>query len=512
MDERHHAENAELPRTGARRGPAPGDVFGGRYNLVELLGSGGAADVWRASDIRLGRMVAVKVLSSPVAADPMWRARMEREALALARMAHPAVVSIHDYGEEPVPGSPPLPYIVMELVDGPDMASYLAGRGALRPSEAIGMLLPILDAVEHAHSLGVVHGDLKPSNILLAGDRPKVGDFGVARMLGQQTGATIPLATPAYAAPEVLAHARPTPASDVFSLGCIAIEMLTGSRPFERNVDAGSALAGIPGLPREAAGGLSRAIDPDPSRRPRSAAALAEMVRPPDPAGDATATAPMTAVAGDASPAPATVRLHREATEALSPAPRRQRLRPAALRSIRPGIAIAAGAVLLILLSRLLSPALVGVPDVVGIQVGDARATLTQAGLGIRERSVDRGGRAGTVVDEHPRTGRVRRGAAIVLDVTKGAPQVLVPDVTGKPLDEAIGTLQAAGLVAGGDVAYVASQDVPARTVVRTIPAGGQSVDVGTGVQLIAAAEPAAADRDNRGKGKGRGRDKEGND
>src|SRR5439155_6043550 len=154
-----------------------GSVLGGRYRLVELLGQGGMATIYRARDSQLERDVAVKVLRPEYGADPDFLERFRHEAQAAASLSHPGIVAVYDYGTDPVG-----PFIVMELVDGQDLASLLRRRGPLPPAQAARVAAEVARALAAAHARGLVHRDVKPGNILVTSDnRIKVADFGIAR-------------------------------------------------------------------------------------------------------------------------------------------------------------------------------------------------------------------------------------------------------------------------------------------------------------------------------------------
>lgn len=203
-----------------------------RYVLGDLLGRGGMADVYRATDRVLGRSVAVKLLRD-VAATPAERERFTAEARMLARLSHPALVTVLDAGTE---GE--RPYLVMQLVDGPSLAECCAGVAlALSRVAAIGR--QVADALAYAHAADVVHRDVKPGNVLLGRDgRVWLADFGIARLVGDtahltRTGLT--LGSPAYLSPEQVRGTEVTPAADVYSLGLVLLEALTGRRAYEGN-------------------------------------------------------------------------------------------------------------------------------------------------------------------------------------------------------------------------------------------------------------------------------------
>lgn len=250
-----------------------------RYELVEVLASGGMATVWRARDTRLGRLVALK-RPHPAPAESKLYERMEREARAAAGVNHPNLVTVFDTGRDEDG-----PYLIMELVEGPTLAS--PGR-EIGPSEAVSIGAQLADALAAVHGAGVVHRDVKPANVILAERGPCLTDFGIASMGDvardlTQTGMII--ATPTYAAPEVLAGETPSPASDVFSLCALVYGLLKGVPPYE-GTDRTSP---PPTLDDPFVDAVIRSgLDGDPTRRP-SAGELAAQLR------SAAPTQPLTA-------------------------------------------------------------------------------------------------------------------------------------------------------------------------------------------------------------------------
>ena len=257
-------------------------VLGGRYVLREVLGTGGMATVWRARDEVLGREVAVKVLSAQYAADPGFLARFDREARHAARLSHPRLVTVFDSG---VDGD--MPFIVMELVAGPTLRQVLDQAGMLPAGEAVRIAAAVCEALEVAHAAGLVHRDITPANIVLAGGgEVKVLDFGIARADGGTgvTGTAVVLGTAAYLSPEQASGRPAGPQADLYSLGCVLFEMLTGAPPFSadsavglayRQVhdDPGPPSARRPGLPERLDQITARLLAKDPAARPASAAA-----------------------------------------------------------------------------------------------------------------------------------------------------------------------------------------------------------------------------------------------
>ncbi len=299
--------------------PAIGDVLAGRYRIDARLGAGGMATVWRARDLRLDRDVAVKVLLPNLAGDPVLATRFEREARALAALADPHVVGIHDVVEGAAGTEP---FLVMELCPDGSLGDRLADGAALPLDDALPLLADAAAGLTALHAAGIVHRDVTPRNVLLSGGRARIGDLGLARagVPGEAppgTGLTATgtaVGTLAYLAPEVL-HGEPaTTASDVYALGAVAYRTLTGILPHPAGTIAevvtarDKAFAPLarmaPGTPPAVADLVDRALAIDPLARPtaaEAAASLAEAAR----ARRAARSAMPGAVAPVATPSPA---------------------------------------------------------------------------------------------------------------------------------------------------------------------------------------------------------------
>src|SRR3954470_8988192 len=239
----HRRRPGRAPDEAAGRGdvhvvePARSSL-GNRYGLRSLLATGGMGQVWRAEDVLLGRTVAIKVLRSEYTGDELFLARFRAEAHHAAALSHPNIAAVYDYGEEPaIDGSGEhLAYLVMELVEGEPLSAMLARAGALPPNRVIDVLRQTAAALGAAHDAGVVHRDVKPGNVLVGTDGTvKITDFGIAWSAGSvpltQTGQVI--GTASYLSPEQAAGAHATPASDVYALGMVGYELLTGHRAFD---------------------------------------------------------------------------------------------------------------------------------------------------------------------------------------------------------------------------------------------------------------------------------------
>jgi serine/threonine-protein kinase len=261
---------------------AAGTPLAGRYLLIERLGAGGMSVVWRGVDTVLARPVAVKVLAGPLAADPAFRRVIEREARAAARLTHPHLTHVYDYGEAVLPDGHAVPYVVMELLSGHPLADRLR-EGPLPWPEAVRLCAQIADGLAAAHRRGIVHRDIAPANVMLTGTGAKLLDFGIAMPAGTRSEAEDGslLGTPAYVAPERLDDAPAAPAVDVYGLGALLYESLAGAPPLAAGTWAALAEAHrqgvrvaplrIDGLPAAVHRLCQRCLDPDPAARPGSA-------------------------------------------------------------------------------------------------------------------------------------------------------------------------------------------------------------------------------------------------
>src|SRR4051794_24427501 len=224
-----------------------GTVLGGRYRLVELLGQGGMARIYRGHDNQLDRDVAVKILRPEYGRDPDFGSRFRHEAQAAASLNHPNIVGVYDYGQDEAG-----PFIVMELVDGEDLASIIKRSGALPPRQAARITAETARALHAAHQRGIVHRDVKPGNIMINRDgQVKVTDFGIARAMAeaQMTLPGTTLGSVHYFSPEQARGDQATASSDIYSLGIVLYELLTGHRPWEADSAAAVAMARLAGPP-----------------------------------------------------------------------------------------------------------------------------------------------------------------------------------------------------------------------------------------------------------------------
>lgn len=502
-------------------------LLGGRYRLEERLAIGGMGDVWRAHDEHMGRPVAVKLIRDDLASDPAAVERLRREARTAASLAHPNVATVLDIVNGPGDGDPPA--IVMELVEGETLAERLDRQGALDPAEAVAVADGLLAALEAAHAAGVVHRDVKPANVLISHDGTvKVTDFGVARSSDEGARLTdtgMVVGTAHYLAPEQLRDEPTTAATDQYATGLVLYEALTGHRAFEAETPAAAALARLhvdpppvrqrrADIPEPLGFVVSRALGREPRDRFASVAhmraalhaaateAMADGVTEPRPAVMAdtpTATMPVgvtTTMPTGPSESPPTP----PAAGGLSSRLERKSLR-------RWALALVAALVLLVAGFRVSGgqegPSTIQVPDVTGVHVDAATATLEEMGLRLEPVTVDAAEPAGTVLAQNVAAGVwVADGSAVGAEVSSGTPPCCtVPPLVGMAVADAQNAVVQAGLT----VVEVKGQksDLPEGTVMAQEPPPGEPASPGDPVALEVS---TGDDDDEKGRGNGPGR------
>ena len=500
----------------------------GRYRLGEVIGAGGMGTVVRASDEVLGRQVALKLLREDLARDDRALARFRQEARIAASLSHPGIAAVYDFAEEEGRQA-----IVMELLDGEDLHSLLQRDGALDPAVVAGLLAEAADALAYAHRLGAVHRDVKPANIFLTrSGTVKITDFGIAFAggAGQLTTTGALIGTPDFLSPEQVRGERATGASDLYSLGCVGFELLTGRPPFigDNSIAVATARLDAPApSPRalnpavsEALDAVIRcALDPDPDRRFASAAAMATALR--------SAVAPLAPPGGSATGSVATSETQRLGLSpatlvdvpaggqaaALPPVVGRGRnearvgpppgSRPASPRRghsrwvwlwLPVMVILMAGISYDIVTAWQKANARHAVPSWSGVPFSTASAAAAHLGLHVRRVDDSSEATAGTVLGSTPAAGTlVKRGQTITLAVSLGNlfPE---PNVVNQMQAQAIAALQAQGLhpvvsdqtVPGSVDQQVASQDPPASTAVAkgaTVTLTVTAADQGQGSQ-----------------------------
>ncbi|HEU4354422.1 MAG TPA: protein kinase, partial [Actinomycetota bacterium] len=476
-------------------------VLAGRYRVERELGRGGMAKVYEGTDTVLGRQVAIKLLAPQFADDESFVQRFRREAQAAARLSNPNVVSVFDTGTD---GG--VHFIVMEYVEGRTLEDYLSGGGRIMPDRAIEIAEDVCGALSAAHAQGVIHRDIKPGNIMLTpAGQVKVADFGIARITTTaetvaQTAAV--LGTASYLSPEQ-AQGQPVDGrSDIYSLGCVLYEMVSGRAPFLGDSPVAVASKHVleqPALPSrlnqdvtpDLDAVISRALAKNPANRYQSAEefrADLDRVR----RGMPVETTPLLA------PPPAATQVMAPAgTQVMPPTePERSRWWIPVLVI---GLIVAAIALLLWLFASDIlggdetspTPTLVVVPSVVGDRVRVAEETLTGAGLTVADERIEvpiddpATQVPGTVIDQDPAADEeVVEGTAVTLTVLVAPDSVTIPPTERLSPDDARATLEAAGFVVAG-FEDQPSDTVPEGDVVGTDPAAGADAPFGSEVTIL---------------------------
>ncbi|MCC6223850.1 MAG: Stk1 family PASTA domain-containing Ser/Thr kinase [Thermoleophilia bacterium] len=487
-------------------------VFDSRYRILERLGSGGMANVYLAEDIELGRRVAIKILNDRYAHDEQFVERFRREAKAAAALSHPNIVSIYDRGE-----AEGTYYIAMELIEGRNLKELIRASGRLRPAQAIAHTRQILAALRFAHRNGIVHRDIKPHNILIGHEeRLKVADFGIARAgASQMTEAGSIMGTAQYLSPEQARGAHVTPAADIYSVGIVLYEMLTGGVPFTGDTPVEIAMkhlnaqpqppsAAVPGIPADLDRIVLRALAKDPAERYATAEEMdSDLARVEAglPVARETAESVTRVLARGPAAAPTEQLRPVETTPAQPPRrppappydpygsgrpPRRKRsLLPWLIVSLLLAAASVAGWYVYREVSdRLQESKPVAVPNVVGIKRELAVQLIVDEGLHAKvERRADEKVKSGIVAEQSPGPGtRISKGETVTIVVSTGVPLVEVPKVAGATLDQATAILADSELE--WDVKYAFSDRFEEGTVMSQDPKPGEQAPQGSVVTL----------------------------
>ncbi|MER6395131.1 Stk1 family PASTA domain-containing Ser/Thr kinase [Kitasatospora sp. NPDC001603] len=517
--------------------PLIGTLLDGRYRVEQRIAAGGMSTVYRGTDTRLDRVVAVKVMHPSLAGDEDFTGRFIREAKAVARLAHPNVVNVFDQGADGAHV-----FLAMEYVPGRTLRDLLRDRGALSIRAALDVLEPVLAALGAAHRAGLVHRDVKPENVLITdGGLVKVADFGLVRLLNAADGAASSgtattgtvLGTVSYLAPEQIRPGAGTDQRvDVYAAGILLYELLTGHRPHtgenpvqvmyrHLHEDVPAPSLTVPGVGPELDAIVAAACARDPRDRPYDAvellAALQRVRRALTPAQlDAeppASTRPSpryptnepTSVIRPAVVAPPVERtsvldVPPEVMEQLlteprpydEPAPVRTRRRPGPWRRLprKPLIWTSVLAALVLLVggtTYALSGALyTTVPGVIGKDRGEAQRILDGAGMHGRFTEVySESVPAGQVISTDPGVGaRARKSDAVGVTVSRGPKRIAVPELVGRPAEQAAAALSGVQLARGG-VTETYNDTVPEGSVISSSPVAGQQVPENTPVSLV---------------------------
>ena len=490
-------------------------LLANRYQIGELIGRGGMADVHVGTDARLGRRVAIKLLKPQLASDPAFRTRFRQEAQAAARMAHPTIVRVYDAGEETVRDRSghdvQVPFIVMEHVQG-RLLKDLLHDGPLDPAEAVRITAGVLTALEYSHRAGVVHRDIKPGNVMIAdGGQVKVMDFGIARAISDSSATvaqtTAILGTAQYFSPEQARGETVDARSDLYSTGVLLFELLTGRPPFRAESAVAVAYQHVSAVP-VAPSTVEPAVTP-----PLDAVVLRSLAKDRfdrfqtagdfrtdllaaaegrAPARRAPVVDPSATLFGvDPSSRAGSDAVLRELASDDNDRPQRTQTRPP-VAWIWVGILLVAVVVVATAfwVLNLQPPSLAGdrvqVPDVVGASYEDGEQTLDEMGLvPTRIEVEDDQVPEGDIVSVDPAVGtEVDETQPVRVTVSSGPATVTVPSVDGLPVDQAWAAVVEAGL-AQGEQSSDYSPSIAAGAVLMASPEADSEVAPGTRVDVV---------------------------
>ena len=490
-----------------------GEVIDGRYQLSRIVASGGMATIYAALDLRLDRQVAVKVMHPHLAQDEQFVSRFIREAKAAASLSHPNIVSVLDQGWNQ--GGVPCVFIVMELVEGATLRDYLHEQGSLTVERALQIMTPVASALAAAHKLGITHRDIKPENILVSKEgRIKIADFGLARgaLLGNTMTAesSVILGSVSYLSPEQVQRGVADARSDIYSLGIVLFEILTGQKPYQgddpvqiairhvnERVPAPSTLKST--ISAEVDALVLSATDINPDKRPRDAGVLLEQIRelsekldprkrqlsleldlpplPLKPAAKEKKSKFSTPAKKEETPVKKEKTAQTKKKQVSARVQRNRRI--AALLAIIIGAGIWYG---------FLGPgSKVVVPSLAGLTVKEATSTLKDLGLSLdvatEEFSEDIPD--GKIITSSPAGGgRVSPNGTVDVTISKGKERYAVPNLQGLKQDVAEQQLKDNKLVLG-DVKEEFSSECPKGFIMRSDPASGERVKRDSQVNLV---------------------------
>jgi beta-lactam-binding protein with PASTA domain/tRNA A-37 threonylcarbamoyl transferase component Bud32 len=492
-------------------------LFDGRYRIVRKLGAGGMANVYLAEDEDLGRRVAIKILNDRYANDDLFIERFRREAKSAAALSHPNIVSVYDRGE-----AEGTYYIAMEVIEGRSLKELIMTRGPLPIAQALAYTHEMLEALRFAHRHGIIHRDIKPHNILI-GERLKVTDFGIARAgASQMTEAGSIMGTAQYLSPEQARGAPVTASSDLYSVGIVLYEMLTGKVPFSGDSAIEIAMKHLndapkppskirPEIPEELDQVVLRALAKNPEDRYQTAEEFSEDLHrveaglplAPETADAATAlltgvTVPLAGDGGSTEVLGATAVTRPPGVPPRAPRrpppygpgyyeePPRKRRRwgPWLLVALLLAAAAFAGwYVFSQIQDQLAANEPVAVPNVVGLKQQAAVNLITNAGFEPKvEHAANPDVEKGRVMSQNPDAGtRIQKGDRVTLLVSTGPPQTSVPNVVGMDYADAVQALDDANLKAKKHEVF--SQKRSGQVVAQN-PKAGEQVTEGTEVVL----------------------------
>jgi len=497
-----------------------GEIIDGRYQLTRIVASGGMATIYAALDLRLDRQVALKVMHPHLAQDEQFVARFIREAKAAASLSHPNIVSVLDQGWNQ--GGVPCVFIVMELVEGATLRDYIHEQGALPIARALQIITPIASALAAAHKLGIVHRDIKPENILVSKEgRIKIADFGLARgaLLGSTLTAesSVILGSVSYLSPEQVQRGISDARSDVYSLGIVLFEVLTGQKPFQGEDPVQIAIKHVndrvpapssinPEISSEVDELVLRATDVNPDKRPKDAGEFQELLRslsekldpkrrqlsleldlPPLPIKTNQKERKSRFAASDSK----TVKKEETvAKKEMTSKNRKPQLSPRVKRNRRIAALIAATLALISWYVVIGPGSKVIVPSLAGLTTQEAKFQLEDLGLNldITRKEFSEDIPEGKVISSNPAGGgRVDPDGTVSVTISRGKERYSVPNLQGLKIAAAESLLKDNKLIVG-EVIEEFSTEFPKDFIMRSAPAAGERIKRDSQVNIFISA------------------------
>lgn len=469
-------------------------VFNGRYKIIEKVGGGGMADVYKAEDLVLGRTVALKILHKQYASDEGFLERFRREARAAAKLSHPNVVSIFDVGEENG-----VHFIVMEFVKGMTLKKLIQKDAPLSTEKVVHIAMQIAKAMEFAHEHEIIHRDIKPQNVIITDDGEiKVTDFGIARAGATstmtRTGAV--MGTAHYISPEQAQGSIVGPTTDVYSLGVVMYEMATGELPFRGENPVSVALKHIndtPMPPRSVFGDIPVSLEAvimksmakNPNDRYRSAEAVREDLKRVIEGLPVKVMGTVVPGGSDASDMTRTMTAQPPRTASANGRNGRRKPKKGLIAAIIAAVLLLLIGIGVLAYTLLTAPSVV-VPDIKGKTLSQAQQALDAQGLKLRvEKEITNDKvQPGRVISQNPSSGtKMKKGDTVTVVMSKGLDTVAAPDLTGKTEAEAAAILKKAGLLLG-KVDSGSSDTIAEGQVMAQSPKAGARVEKGGTVDI----------------------------
>ena len=492
-----------------------GEIIDGRYKLNRIVASGGMATIYAATDLRLDRTIAVKIMHPHLAQDEKFVERFIREAKAAASLSHPNIVAVLDQGWNQ--GGTPCVFIVMELVEGSTLRDYLFEQGPASVEQTLQMLMPVASALAAAHKIGIVHRDIKPENILVSKEgRIKIADFGLARgaLLGTTLTAesSVILGSVSYLSPEQVQRGIADSRSDVYSLGIVLFELLTGTKPYQGEDPVQIAIRHVndrvpapssinPAVPKEIDELVLSATDVNPDKRPKDGAeffdqlrALSEKIDPRKRQLSLELDLPPMPLKQPIRGKESRKKLKSYKTESESSMKRESTTKTSKKKvsaRVRRNRRVALGVLIIGFLGAwytFLGPgSKIVVPSLAGLTVNEAKKDLSELGLTLRIGSEEFSEDIpeGRIIKSDPAGGgRVSENGEVIVFTSKGKERILVPSLLGLSSEDAQKLIEKNNLFVG-EISEEFSSDFAKGLIIRSIPANGERVKRDTQVSLV---------------------------